>query len=98
MEPSHPSYRLRGTPPAGATTLLPPICGESYPAGPSVSRTKQSCTIFATYGAPSTYLDRYVENRWRSPELVDNWRRSGACDPEIQQLAEAHGLELRLSP
>ncbi len=56
------------------------------------------CTIFATYGAPSTYLDRYVENRWRSPELVDNWRRSGACDPEIQQLAEAHGLELRLSP
>jgi len=59
---------------------------------------KTRCAIFATYGAPSAYLDRYVENRWRIAELVENWRRSGADDPEIQQLAEAHGLELRLSP
>ncbi len=55
------------------------------------------CIIFATYGAPSTYLDRYVENRWRTRELIEHWRRSGACDPEIQQLAEARGLELRFA-
>jgi hypothetical protein len=55
------------------------------------------CAIFATYGAPSKYLDRYVENRWRIPELVENWKRSGACDPEVQRLAEARGLELRLT-
>ncbi len=55
------------------------------------------CAIFATYGAPSAYLDRYVENRWRIAALIENRRRSGADDPEIQQLAEARGLELRFA-
>ncbi len=54
------------------------------------------CVIFATYGALSIYLDRYTENRWRTPELVDSWQRNGACDAEYQQLASSRGLELRV--
>lgn len=56
------------------------------------------CVIFAAYGAPSPYLDRFIENRWRIPMVVESWRRSGASDPEIQQLAKSRGLDLRLPP
>jgi len=55
------------------------------------------CVIFAAYGAPSLYLDRFVENRWRIPAIVDHWKQSGAFDPDIQQLAKSRGLEFRLA-
>lgn len=54
------------------------------------------CVIFAAYGAPSAYLDRFLENRWRIPALVEHWKQSGALDPEIRKLAESRGVELRI--
>ena len=52
--------------------------------------------IFASYGAPSDYLDRYAENRWRSSELVKSWKRNGACDVKYQEMARSRGLEMRI--
>lgn len=54
------------------------------------------CSIFATYAAPSAYLDKYLENRWAVPGMADAWRQRGAEDPAIRQKAEQLGLELRV--
>ena len=59
---THHTYRLRDTSAARPTTFLSPVCGESYSAGLSLSRTKQSlhylCDLRGTVHIPGPIREK----------------------------------------
>lgn len=51
--------------------------------------------LFASFGAPSVSLDRFIKDRAEHSSNVDHWKVSRFDDPEVVELCAAKGVELR---
>ena len=53
------------------------------------------CVVFMAFGAPSEYLERYIENRVNRQDMGEHWRNTHFTD-EAVDLARRKGVTLRM--
>lgn len=83
------NVRLRGLP----GLCLHPRLELKVPDYLKAAGTEERIAMFATFGAPSSHLDRYIENMVRRGDYHDYLKRAG-INREILELARRRGVEI----
>ena len=91
----HAGYAIRMKPVPNLSLL--PVVERWSPSFLHVPAEHPSrCVIFATYGAPSEYTDKYIRNRVNHRFMKNHWDNSRLDAPEVRELARKNDVELRL--
>lgn len=90
----HSGYavRLRGLP----NFSLHPSIENRVPSWLQIAQDSPRCVIFASFGAPSDYFERFLEDRVERESMVDFWANSDFDLPYVHELARKAGITLRL--
>ena len=93
MRIHHTGYarRLRRFP----NFALHPHVENLLPDGVFMPEERERCVVFMTFGAPSGYLEMYIENRVNRQDMRNHWRNTHFTD-EAVDLARRKGVTLRM--
>ena len=89
----HTGYALR--PKLFTNLALHPVIENYLPQSFVLPDAAHRCVIFATFGAKSEYLERYIQNRVHRQDMKNHWRGSKFDTPIVVNKAKAIGVNLR---